>query len=92
MLSAGHIQSFNYTTDDIFWGQLGGCLESINGGVTTVVDHADMTYSPEHGEFLQLASNTVQKKGSHAVQYMKLSGPRPHPESAPFFVTPRSGG
>ncbi|OJJ67233.1 hypothetical protein ASPBRDRAFT_211004 [Aspergillus brasiliensis CBS 101740] len=45
---AGNIQSFNYTPDDIFWGQLGGCLESINSGVTTVVDHAHMTYSPEH--------------------------------------------
>ncbi|KAI9045897.1 uncharacterized protein KD926_005840 [Aspergillus affinis] len=45
---AGNIQSFNYTPDDIFWGQLGGCRESIHSGVTTVVDHAHMTYSSEH--------------------------------------------
>ncbi|OJJ53601.1 hypothetical protein ASPSYDRAFT_51076 [Aspergillus sydowii CBS 593.65] len=45
---AGNIQSFNYTPEDIFWGQLGGCLESVNSGVTTVVDHAHMSYSPEH--------------------------------------------
>ncbi|KIN08319.1 hypothetical protein OIDMADRAFT_100147 [Oidiodendron maius Zn] len=45
---AGNFQSYNYTSDDIFWGQLAGSLESIDGGVTTVVDHAHMTYSPEH--------------------------------------------
>ncbi|KAL3453559.1 hypothetical protein BJX65DRAFT_126505 [Aspergillus insuetus] len=45
---AGNIQSFNYTPEDIFWGQLAGCQESIYSGVTTVVDHAHMTYSPEH--------------------------------------------
>ncbi|KAL4878110.1 Metallo-dependent hydrolase [Aspergillus karnatakaensis] len=45
---AGNMQSFNYTPDDIFWGQLAGCRESIYSGVTTVVDHAHMTYSPEH--------------------------------------------
>ncbi|KAJ0426169.1 hypothetical protein BJY00DRAFT_307669 [Aspergillus carlsbadensis] len=45
---AGNIQSFNYTPEDIFWGQLAGCQESIHSGVTTVVDHAHMTYSAEH--------------------------------------------
>ncbi|KAL2800880.1 hypothetical protein BJX66DRAFT_290344 [Aspergillus keveii] len=45
---AGNIQSFNYTPEDIFWGQLAGCQESIFSGVTTVVDHAHMTYSPDH--------------------------------------------
>lgn len=45
----GNQQSFNYTAKDIFWGQLVGCLESLDAGVTTVVDHAHMTYSMEHG-------------------------------------------
>ncbi|KAL3461738.1 hypothetical protein BJX64DRAFT_300098 [Aspergillus heterothallicus] len=45
---AGNVQAFNYTPEDIFWGQLSGCQESIHCGVTTVVDHAHMTYSPEH--------------------------------------------
>ncbi|KAJ5930561.1 hypothetical protein N7466_006054 [Penicillium verhagenii] len=45
---AGNMQSFNYTPEDIFWGQLAGCQESIHAGVTTVVDHAHLTYSPEH--------------------------------------------
>jgi hypothetical protein len=43
------MQSFNYTPEDVFWGQLGGCLEAIDAGTTFVVDHAHMTYSPEHG-------------------------------------------
>ncbi|CEL07317.1 hypothetical protein ASPCAL10477 [Aspergillus calidoustus] len=45
---AGNIQSFNYTPQDIFLGQLAGCQESLYSGVTTVVDHAHMTYSPGH--------------------------------------------
>jgi hypothetical protein len=35
----GNLQSFSYTPD-IFWGQLGGCLEAIDAGTTFVVDHA----------------------------------------------------
>ena len=37
-----------YSAEDVFWGQLGGCLEMIDGGTTTVVDHASLTLSPEH--------------------------------------------
>ncbi|KAJ7861462.1 hypothetical protein B0H14DRAFT_3617617 [Mycena olivaceomarginata] len=33
---------------DIFWGDLGGCLEAIDSGTTKVVDHANMNYSPEY--------------------------------------------
>jgi hypothetical protein len=46
----GNMQSFNYQPEDIFWGQLAGSLASIDAGVTTVVDHAHMTYSPDHGQ------------------------------------------
>ncbi|KAJ4007629.1 hypothetical protein NW752_010295 [Fusarium irregulare] len=45
---SGGLQSFNFEPRDIYWGQLGGCLESIDAGTTTVVDHAHMTNSPEH--------------------------------------------
>ncbi|KAH8697440.1 5-methylthioadenosine/S-adenosylhomocysteine deaminase n1 [Talaromyces proteolyticus] len=45
---SGMLQSFNYEAEDMFWGQLAGCIESIDSGVTTVVDHANLTYSPEH--------------------------------------------
>ncbi|KAF4997043.1 hypothetical protein FDECE_12221 [Fusarium decemcellulare] len=44
----GNMQSSNYTPEDVFWGELGGCLEALNAGTTTVVDHAHMNYSPKH--------------------------------------------
>jgi cytosine/adenosine deaminase-related metal-dependent hydrolase len=44
----GNLQSYNFDPDDIYWGQLGGCLEAIDAGTTTVVDHAHLTYSTEH--------------------------------------------
>ncbi|KAL7795965.1 hypothetical protein V8C37DRAFT_372667 [Trichoderma ceciliae] len=47
-MPTGNMQSFNYTAEDIFWGELGGCLEALNAGTTTVVDHAHMNYSPAH--------------------------------------------
>ncbi|OJD19466.1 hypothetical protein AJ78_00534 [Emergomyces pasteurianus Ep9510] len=49
-MPSGNMQCSNYTANDIFWGQLGGCLASIDGGTTTVVDHAHMSYSPAHVE------------------------------------------
>ena len=45
----GILQSYNYTPEDIFWGQMGACFEMIRAGSTTVVDHAHMNYSPQHG-------------------------------------------
>lgn len=54
VVSLGIAQSSNYTPEDIFWGQLGGCLEMLDAGTTTVVDHAHMNYSPDHGEHLPL--------------------------------------
>ena len=47
----GNMQSANYTPKDILWGELGGCLEAIDGGTTTIFDHAHMNYSPEHSMF-----------------------------------------
>ncbi|KAL9109998.1 MAG: hypothetical protein Q9227_005337 [Pyrenula ochraceoflavens] len=49
-MASGNMHSFNYTPDDIYWGELGGCLESLDAGTTTVVDHAHLTYSPQHVE------------------------------------------
>ncbi|KAI9836509.1 MAG: hypothetical protein M1837_003301 [Sclerophora amabilis] len=45
---SGNFQSSQYTPRDIFWGQLGGCLEAIDAGTTTVVDHAHLNYSTKH--------------------------------------------
>ncbi|KAH8663874.1 hypothetical protein BGZ61DRAFT_499196 [Ilyonectria robusta] len=45
-MASGNLQSSNYTKEDIYWGQLGGCLESINAGTTAVVDHSHINCFP----------------------------------------------
>ncbi|CAF3564258.1 unnamed protein product [Fusarium graminearum] len=47
MLEA-NLQSFNFTSKDIFWGQLAGCLEALDSGTTCVVDNAHTASQPEH--------------------------------------------
>ncbi|KAJ5459684.1 uncharacterized protein N7458_001236 [Penicillium daleae] len=44
----GNNQSVNYRPQDVFWGVLGGCLEALDAGTTTVVDHAHVNVSPAH--------------------------------------------
>lgn len=43
--------SYIYSPTDTYWGQLSGCLEAINTGTTTVLDHAHIAYSAEHGKW-----------------------------------------
>lgn len=45
---SGNFTSSLHNPADFFWGELGGCLECLDVGTTTVVDHAHMNYSPEH--------------------------------------------
>lgn len=44
----GNSQSVNYRPEDVFWGVLGGCLEALDAGTTTVVDHAHVNVSLAH--------------------------------------------
>ncbi|KAJ7119107.1 hypothetical protein C8R44DRAFT_841381 [Mycena epipterygia] len=44
----GNFTSSMFTPKDIFWGELGGCMEAIDAGTTMLVDHAHMNYSAEH--------------------------------------------
>ncbi|KAF5594944.1 5-methylthioadenosine s-adenosylhomocysteine deaminase [Fusarium pseudocircinatum] len=44
----GNMASHSYKPKDVFWGQLGGCLEALEAGTTTIVDHAHISYTPEH--------------------------------------------
>jgi hypothetical protein len=46
----GNFTSSIHNPTDVFWGQLGGCLECLDVGTTTVVDFAHINYSPEHCE------------------------------------------
>jgi hypothetical protein len=59
-----------YEPDDVYWGTLAGLLEGVDAGVTTIVDHPYMQYSPEHGMFdllltmrpLKLISQSSQER------------------------------
>jgi cytosine/adenosine deaminase-related metal-dependent hydrolase len=44
----GNMASYAFTPEDLYLGQLAGCLEAIDAGTTTVVDHAHGAYSAEH--------------------------------------------
>lgn len=45
---SGNLTGSLYTPRDVFWGNLGGAMESIDAGTTTVVDQSHVVYSPEH--------------------------------------------
>ncbi len=45
---SGNFVAALYSTEDLFWGQLAGALESIDAGTTTVVDHSSCNLTPEH--------------------------------------------
>lgn len=49
---SGKWQALNFSDADFFWGQLGGCLEAVWAGTTTVVDHAHLNCRPETCELL----------------------------------------
>jgi cytosine/adenosine deaminase-related metal-dependent hydrolase len=51
LIQLGNLQHANYTPDDVFWGELAGCLEALDSGTTTIVDHAHMNDSPAHSEY-----------------------------------------
>lgn len=39
-----------YTVQDLFWGQLAGAMESVDGGTTTVVDHSHLNLGADYRE------------------------------------------
>lgn len=47
-MPSGNLTASFFGPSDVFWGQLGGALEALNSGTTTVVDHAHMNYSEQH--------------------------------------------
>ncbi|CRG90207.1 5-methylthioadenosine/S-adenosylhomocysteinedeaminase [Talaromyces islandicus] len=58
----GNMQQTNYAPEDVFWGELGGCLEAVDAGTTTVVDHAHMNVSPAH------TSNAIEATVSSGIR------------------------
>jgi cytosine/adenosine deaminase-related metal-dependent hydrolase len=61
---SGNWQSSNFSVADFFWGQLGGCLESLDAGTTTVVDHAHLTTSADAAK---MAVSATASSGIRAV-------------------------
>ncbi|KAJ8091869.1 hypothetical protein AAF712_010563 [Marasmius tenuissimus] len=54
----GNLTSDIHTAEDIFWGELGGCLSLLNAGTTTVVDHSHINVAPGRAETAILAAVT----------------------------------
>ncbi|KAK3642672.1 hypothetical protein LTR56_010720 [Elasticomyces elasticus] len=49
-MASGRLLSNVFNAEDVFWGQLGGCMEMIDGGTTTVVDYAHGCHGKESNE------------------------------------------
>ncbi|KAK0189934.1 amidohydrolase [Armillaria mellea] len=47
-LTKGWCQWDFFTAEDIFWGELSSCMEALDSGTTTVVDHAHCSRTPDH--------------------------------------------
>lgn len=47
-LPTGYFGAAFYSVEDAFWGELGGALEAIDGGTTTVVDHSHLNMGSEY--------------------------------------------
>ncbi|KAF1851372.1 Metallo-dependent hydrolase [Cucurbitaria berberidis CBS 394.84] len=60
----GNSQHYQYSSEDVFYGQLAGMLEGIAAGTTTVVDHAHITVSPDH---VRLAIAATASSGIRSV-------------------------
>ncbi|KAL9576490.1 MAG: hypothetical protein Q9212_007053 [Teloschistes hypoglaucus] len=50
LLASGSLAGATFAPRDVFWGQLGGCLEAVDGGTTTVLDHSNINNSPAHAD------------------------------------------
>jgi hypothetical protein len=49
-MASGNFVSKIFMPEDVFFGQLGGCLEMIDCGTTAVADYAHVNISAEHSE------------------------------------------
>ncbi|KAK1673611.1 amidohydrolase [Colletotrichum godetiae] len=46
-LPRGNFIGSLFSAEDAFWGELGGALEAIDGGTTTIVDHSSLNVGPD---------------------------------------------
>ncbi|KEF57341.1 uncharacterized protein A1O9_05258 [Exophiala aquamarina CBS 119918] len=50
ILALRHIYGASYTPHDAYLGNLAGALESINNGITYLIDHSHIQNSPDHAD------------------------------------------
>lgn len=84
-----------YAPADVYWGELGGALENLAAGTTTVVDTSQCSYTPEHTD---AALDGIRRSGIRAVfSYSPVFGdhevdPRySHPEDIRRLVDQGAG-
>ncbi|CAF3489039.1 unnamed protein product [Fusarium graminearum] len=68
------LQSFNYSPDDSYWGQLAGCLEALDAGTTFVLDHCHGCRTPEHAEaaITALSDSGIRGVFAYAETFLNL--------------------
>ncbi|AGB25779.1 cytosine deaminase-like metal-dependent hydrolase [Mycobacterium sp. JS623] len=66
-----------YTPEDVYWGELGGALENLSAGTTTVVDTSQCSYTPEHSD---AALDAIRRSGIRCVfSFTPVFGHEPAP-------------
>lgn len=49
-MASGALQCYNFTPQDMYWGELAGALEALDAGTTFVLDHAHGCRTAEHAQ------------------------------------------
>ncbi|CAM3705180.1 amidohydrolase family protein [Smaragdicoccus niigatensis] len=76
-----------YSPDDVYWGELGGALENLAAGTTTVVDTSQCSYTPEHTD---AALDGIRRSGIRCVfSYSPVFGDH---EAHPAYAHPEDIG
>ena len=70
-LFSGNFTVSTYSPADAFWGNLGGGLEALNAGTTSLVDHSHIALSREH---VQAALDGLVRSGLRGVFSPAIAG------------------
>lgn len=65
-----------YTAQDVYWGNYVGALESLNAGITYLVDHSHINITPEHADAAVKGLRDAGIRGTYC--YGTFDNP-PHP-------------
>src|SRR5271155_1259341 len=65
-----------YTAEDVYWGNYVGALESLNAGITYLVDHSHINITPDHADAAVKGLRDAGIRGTYC--YGTFENP-PHP-------------